>query len=585
MKHSKFKRLFSSVMSAVMAINAVPFISGNAEESTDPYPYTMFAASDEEGAITINADNICINGNVATKGTIVTSTPNFNVNGTKTEHSEEEMIYFFKKLDYAYFNTDNAETYFEDYYLEEQNINVNVPLEAEGNVELVGNISVSSGIKALNDVILDGNVENTNDSVICSQTGDILINTENVNLNGIVYAPEGCINITAKNLNINSVVMIADTINITCPSMNANYNSKMADFIGTESEIELDVIAYGSFLSESNSIDVNWYTTIPRGTFEIQISDDNENYITVGTVSDANSYQYIITEEFEKKYVRVVETTYYGETYASIPFVVTKTEDSYTVDFLDSDEDGLPDIYEISIGTDINDPDSDKDDLTDFQEVFVTQTDPTIYDSVVEGVSDSEADCDEDGLSNAEEIERGTNPLSADTDDDKLSDYDEIYVYGTDPLVPDTDEDGIEDGAEPKIRLDPTNPETFGVPDDEYSIKQEVKSDSAVFSSVNTEENAYEMSIELKTNRYVEGELTVSESGYAKVIENDAMIGLSADISISNTCNPEEIVLKYNIKDAYIENTLNKYSSLEEFQGIKRLIYLSFMKILICCFQ
>lgn len=49
------------------------------------------------------------------------------------------------------------------------------------------------------------------------------------------------------------------------------------------------------------------------------------------------------------------------------------------------------------------------------------------------------------------------------------------------------------------------------------------------------------------------------------------MIGASLDFSISDTCNPEEIVLKYNIKEAYIDNTLNLYSSLEEFQGIKRL--------------
>lgn len=49
------------------------------------------------------------------------------------------------------------------------------------------------------------------------------------------------------------------------------------------------------------------------------------------------------------------------------------------------------------------------------------------------------------------------------------------------------------------------------------------------------------------------------------------MIGLIADICISDTCNPEEIVLKYSIKESYIDNTLNLYSSLEEFQGIKRL--------------
>ena len=49
------------------------------------------------------------------------------------------------------------------------------------------------------------------------------------------------------------------------------------------------------------------------------------------------------------------------------------------------------------------------------------------------------------------------------------------------------------------------------------------------------------------------------------------MIGASFDVEITDTCNPEEIVLKYDIKEGYTENTLNKFSSLEEFQGIKRL--------------
>lgn len=43
------------------------------DKNTIDYPYTIFAESDENGAITINADNFCINGNIATNGTIVSS--------------------------------------------------------------------------------------------------------------------------------------------------------------------------------------------------------------------------------------------------------------------------------------------------------------------------------------------------------------------------------------------------------------------------------------------------------------------------------------------------------------------------------
>ena len=70
-----------------MAVSAVPIVSAQAEESIEPYPYTMFAASSDDGAITVNSGNFCINGNVATNGTIVSS-GNVNVNGTKTESAD-----------------------------------------------------------------------------------------------------------------------------------------------------------------------------------------------------------------------------------------------------------------------------------------------------------------------------------------------------------------------------------------------------------------------------------------------------------------------------------------------------------------
>lgn len=568
---SKFKRIFSGVLSIVTAISFLPPISVHAGEGAELYPYTIFAGSEVEGAITINADNICINGNIATNGTIASTTSNFNINGTKTEHAEEEMIYFFKKLDYAYFNSSDAEIYLDDYSIEEQNINIIAPLEAEGDVELTGNINISSGIKALDDVILKGNVENSNNSVICSQTGDVLIDTDSVNLNGLVYAPEGCINITAQNLNINSVVMIADTINITCPNLNANYNSGMAEFVGTESEVELDVIAYAEYLSESNTVDIHWYSTVPRGVFEVQTSNDNVSYTTIASVSDGDSYQYTITEDFTQKYVRVVETTYYGENFASIPFIIVNSDNEYEIVLLDSDEDGLPDVVEKSIKTDPDIVDTDGDNLSDFQEYFITQTNPLIYDSVIEGVSDADADCDEDGLSNLEEITNGSNPLIADTDEDGLSDYDEVYVYNTDPTLPDSDNDDVDDESEIKLELDPNNPETFGVPDSQYMKSQHIEVNDKILIDINTTESPYELSIDLTTNRDAEKEMSIVQSGYSSVIENDAMIGASLDISISDKCNPEDIVIRYNIKDEYIANTLNLYSEFDEFSGIKRL--------------
>ncbi|MCF7837945.1 MAG: OmpA family protein [Candidatus Marinimicrobia bacterium] len=77
--------------------------------------------------------------------------------------------------------------------------------------------------------------------------------------------------------------------------------------------------------------------------------------------------------------------------------------------------------------------------------------------ALVGGVVDS----DGDGLTDAEEIEMGTDPFNPDTDGDGLTDYEEVRTYFTDPLNPDSDWDGLTDGAEVHIyATDPLNPDT-----------------------------------------------------------------------------------------------------------------------------
>lgn len=234
-KITKFKRLLSGVLSAVMTVSAVPIVSANAEVSTEPYPYTIFAASNDEGAITVNAGNFCVNGNVATNGTIISS-GNMNINGIRTESAEESMIFIFDKIDNQYFSASNVDEHDEDYILDELNININVPTEVQGEATLTGNININNALKALEDVNLYGEVKNTNDSVIFSKYGDIFIESQNVNLNGLVYAPFGNVTINAQNLNLNNVVIIAESIVLTCPSVNANNSNNVSSFVGTTSE-------------------------------------------------------------------------------------------------------------------------------------------------------------------------------------------------------------------------------------------------------------------------------------------------------------------------------------------------------------
>jgi hypothetical protein len=72
------------------------------------------------------------------------------------------------------------------------------------------------------------------------------------------------------------------------------------------------------------------------------------------------------------------------------------------------------------------------------------------------GTNDSDADTDDDGLTDFEEvIEYQTNPLNADSDRDGIKDLDELKTYGTDPTNNDSDDDSVNDGQE---ILDGTDP-------------------------------------------------------------------------------------------------------------------------------
>lgn len=390
----KSKRLLSGIVAAAIAVSMIPTLPAMAEEA-ERYPYTLFAASSEEGAITVNAGNFCVNGNVAANGTIVSS-GNMNVNGTKTENADLDMIYIFDKIDSKYFYGNNVEEYTEDIALDELNINITTPTEVLGEAELTGNININTALKAFKDITLNGEVKNTNDSVIFSKYGDIVIDSTNVNLNGLVYAPFGSVEVKAMNLNLNNVVIIADRIIFDCPSVNANYSTNAADFVGTISEP----------------------LNIPKDEWQY-MKDENENGLP-DFFEDFDNWEKLA----------------------------------------DTDGDGLPDSIEEYLGSDVNNTDTDGDGLGDYYEVFGTYTDPTMADTDENGVKDGDEDFDEDGLTNLEEYLNNTYPYIADSDNDGLSDGDEVNKYGTDPLNADTDGDELEDGDEIFLGTNPLKQDT-----------------------------------------------------------------------------------------------------------------------------
>ena len=119
----------------------------------------------------------------------------------------------------------------------------------------------------------------------------------------------------------------------------------------------------------------------------------------------------------------------------------------YATDTSDFDTDGIPDYFEA-----INDLDP--------------------FDG-----SDGAKDTDNDGLTNLQEYQSGSSHLRADSDKDGISDYDEIKVYGTNPRQSDSDRDGMSDADEINAGLNPlthndyTDTDNDGLSDaDEYVI-------------------------------------------------------------------------------------------------------------------
>ncbi|MGI9243248.1 MAG: LamG domain-containing protein, partial [Verrucomicrobiales bacterium] len=133
----------------------------------------------------------------------------------------------------------------------------------------------------------------------------------------------------------------------------------------------------------------------------------------------------------------------------------------------DRDEDGLTNTEEGNIGTDPDDPDSDDDGMNDGVEV-ANMLDPLSS----EGDDGAEGDPDMANLGNLAELEEHrTDPQDADTDDDDLNDDRELVAM-SDPNLPDTDGDTLLDGIEVDEYM--TNPNLRDTDEDGFDDDVEI---------------------------------------------------------------------------------------------------------------
>lgn len=192
---------------------------------------------------------------------------------------------------------------------------------------------------------------------------------------------------------------------------------------------------------------------------------------------------------------------------------------------LDSDGDQLPNIYELKMGTNAYRKDTDGDGLDDFIEIFFLQMDPCLQDADGNGVKDGDEDSDEDGLINRKEISLGTRPEDYDTDGDGVSDGEEVNHYKTDPLKADTDGDTLNDGDDIKLGFSPLKKDTDnnGITDDKEKVRQNV---SEKISDENINDGAItEVSLDINLTGNIQ-ENTEIENVFGDDVMSSELVGL-----------------------------------------------------------
>jgi hypothetical protein len=193
-------------------------------------------------------------------------------------------------------------------------------------------------------------------------------------------------------------------------------------------------------------------------------------------------------------------------------------------------------------------------------------------------MSDSQADIDNDSLTNRDEIDRGTNPVDSDSDYDTLNDGEEVNSYGTDPLKYDTDGDGVSDSDELQLGLNPTATATNGIPDNEHTFEQTLSADSEPMEYINGE-SELEFSIQITSAGVAENNITASESGYSTAMSNPAIIGVIPEFTYSDGLTVSEFTLGVKIPDNLVQNTIGTYADEnDEFAGIKRFNFFRFFE-------
>ena len=516
----KSKKIFAGLLCLIMMMTLIPgnFVFGEETAPENDYlgvarksQYVLYASSKENG-IQLNGKNYVINGNVHSnsdvaayldkldvRGKLETTGKVINYNNGVTQYIKKENAPERVLIDPSAYIVDslgaNAKVYENWTSLSDSTLENTEPIQAKSGLQFSASV-----IKLKNTIMSNGNmlvnasetfVSPENEEVLLySANGDIQVSAQNVEINGIIYAPNGTVQIGGTNVKINGMI-IAKKIQIGANNkliINQNLNLKNAEAFKYYND-ELQIYSEAEYDDTTETINVNWESTFDEGKYEVYSSTDNKNFTLLGTVTGASTYAYKTNGSTNDIYFKVKQTLNNGFTKESntVKMVYDVYKCQYVFEDTDIDSERLTDTYEFFLETDMNNVDTDGDDLTDYAEVFLTGTDPLYKDSDEDGVLDCDEDTDGDTLSNKYEMKLGTHPQKVDTDDDTLADNyevagikikgDDVNTYKTLPTNADTDGDTLSDSDEALLGLNPLNADTDGdgILDCDEMFKQKVE--------------------------------------------------------------------------------------------------------------
>lgn len=288
-------------------------------------------------------------------------------------------------------------------------------------------VKVNHTVIAEQNIYLSGEAIYGENAILYSKNGDISINCNNLtDFKGIIYAPNGIVTLNGAMVNIEGAI-IAKEIYVQANNFTVNKNDSIAESVDNIEYTRIDQLMglYAYKDEDTKEIVLQWSSDENISFVDVYARYGSEAaFNKLGTTSE-EEYRMSAESLTDKADYKVVVHTRFGEEIQSLVATLVKDADGIHADTTDSDGDGIPDGYEICIGSDPNNADTDGDGFSDGYEMNVLYTDPLMY--------DEDTDFDGDGITNLQEMELGTNPYLTDSDFDGIPDNKDAEPMKTDP--------------------------------------------------------------------------------------------------------------------------------------------------------